>query len=421
MQEKHIWEPPVPLSVNYETIPFPMRVFPKWCSNYIDEVSRMIGAPRELPANMLLTLVAGLVAKNFRVAYHEDFIVPINLWTVTLLDAGAGKTPVLKKIMEPLDGTDIKDMIFDDVTLNQLPFFLEKSSESGIIMSAEMTFFNNIFNSNSDLSLLLNSFDGEQKRIERKNCSMILREPKTSIGLAFQPKVLNKVKHYKRFGLMRDNGFFDRFLYSKPDFVETEISSQPPIASQIKHIYQEEMRNLGKIQSCTEVIELQLTDEQREKIADFEKKQMPMLWEGGKFSSIESFCRKEKGKILRLAGILYLLRFTECDGSLLGNLDVKIISDECVDFAIDLIAYYREEMLKVFGEIDDSHLEPARKLLKRIINNKKGSFTRRDIQQQVRCTQGLKTPEELNAALSILEKYGYIRLYENIQQRARNP
>lgn len=418
---KYTWEAPIPLSVNYETVPFPMNVFPKWCSDYIKEVSRMVGLSPELAANLLIALVAGLVAKNFKVAYHEDYIVPLNLWTVTLLDAGAGKTPVLKKIMEPFDGTEIKDMIYDDVALERLPVFLDKHDENGIIMSAEMAFFYNIFNTNADVSLLLSSFDGEQKRIERKNCSMILREPKTSIGLTFQPRVLEKVKHYKRFSLMKDNGFFDRFLFSLPDRQEAEVGSQAPINYEVKQQYKEKMLRLSEIKEFDGLIEFHLTDLQREAITRFERRQLPLLQEDGKYSSIESFCRKAKGKILRLAGILHVLHLTECNGSLLGEQEAKCdpmtISDDNIEDAIELVAYYREQMLKVFGEIDDSHLEPARKLLNRIIRNQKVSFTRRDIQQQVRCTHGLKTPDELDAALSILEAYGYIRSYENLQQQ----
>lgn len=379
----------------------------------------MVGAPQELAANMLLTLVAGLVAKNFRVAYHDDFTVPLNLWTVTLLDAGTGKSPVLKKIMEPFNGTDIQDMICDDVSLNRLPLFLKSSKENGIIMSAEMTFFHNIFNSNADVSLLLNSFDGEYKRVERKDCCAILREPKISLGLAFQPKVLNRVKHYKRFMLMKDNGFFDRCLFSMPDSKEEEIGDQQPIDYNIKQLYHIKMQALSAIQSRSSIFSFQLTTTQREKIAEFEKSQISMMREGGKYSVIEAFCRKAKGKILRLAGILHMLRLTECNGALLGELDVTTVSDQCIEFAIKLIFYYREEMLKVFGEIDDSHLEPARKLLRRIINNGTDRFTHRYIQQQVRGTSGLKTLDELDAALTILESYGYIRTCDNIPKKGR--
>lgn len=269
--------------------------------------------------------------------------------------------------------------------------------------------------------MLLNSFDGEQKRIERKNCNMILHEPKTSIGLTFQPKVLEKVKHYKRFNLMKDNGFFDRFLFSLPDRQETMVGSQTPINYAIKQQYKEKMLRLSEIKESDGLIVFHLTDRQREAIAQFDRRQLPLLQEDGRYSSIESFCRKAKGKILRLAGILHILCLTECDGTLLGEQEAKCdpmtISDDNMDAAIELVTYYREQMLKVFGEIDDSHLEPARKLLNRIIKNQKVSFTRRDIQQQVRCTHGLKTPDELDAAFSVLESYGYIRSYENLQQQ----
>lgn len=421
--KNNLWEVPVKLSVSYETEPFPIDVFPKWCLKYIREVSQMVGSPSELAANMFLSLVAGMAAKKFKVACQSDYTVPLNLWTITLLGAGGGKSPVLKKILEPFDGTDIKDQIYDDVSLSRLPAFLQANNESGIIMSAEMTLLHNILTTTMDVSLLLSSFDGEQKRIERKNCSMILREPKTSIGLAFQPKVMEMAKNYKRFTLMKYNGFFDRFLFSMPDQTGFELGSKEPLGYETQAQYREKMHMLGRLWDSKDIFVFQMTEGQRDKITKFEQDQLAELQEDGKYASIEGFCRKASGKILRLAGIMHLLRLTECDGTALGNPDIKIavqtISDEAVDSAIRLISYYRMQMLKVFGELDDSHLASAKKLLKRIRENRKCSFTRRDLQQQLRDTQGLKTMEELDAALFTLERYGYIRLHDNVQKRGK--
>jgi hypothetical protein len=97
-------EPPLPLGTTHRHgPPFPLQVLPDWIANQCREIAYAFQVPEDLPAMLALgslsTILAGHVKVNLT---GSAWIEHVNLYLVSALLPGSGKSPVFKVMTKPV-------------------------------------------------------------------------------------------------------------------------------------------------------------------------------------------------------------------------------------------------------------------------------------------------------------------------------
>ncbi len=97
-------EPPLPLGTTHRHgPPFPLEVLPDWIANQCREIAYAFQVPEDLPAMLALgslsTILAGHVKVNLT---GSAWIEHVNLYLVSALLPGSGKSPVFKVMTKPV-------------------------------------------------------------------------------------------------------------------------------------------------------------------------------------------------------------------------------------------------------------------------------------------------------------------------------
>ena len=98
---------------------FPIGVFPLWFSDMVETVSRKMQTPKVLAANFGLSIISALLSLRVYV-YCDENTYSTNLWTITLLPAGEGKSPVLKEMARTLKDTKLNIHMVEDITISAI-------------------------------------------------------------------------------------------------------------------------------------------------------------------------------------------------------------------------------------------------------------------------------------------------------------
>jgi hypothetical protein len=97
-----VWEKPSPLTV-VSTLPgFPVKVFPSWLRQFVEEVATSMQTPVDLPATLALGALATASGGRAVVEVRADWTEPTNLFTAPVMPPGERKSPVLRAIMRPI-------------------------------------------------------------------------------------------------------------------------------------------------------------------------------------------------------------------------------------------------------------------------------------------------------------------------------
>jgi replicative DNA helicase len=100
---KNPWEPPLPLTGGARVPPFPMAVLPAWLKRYVMALATALQVPEDLPAMLSLSVIAVAVARKAEVRVQDGWNEPLNIFTVTVLPPGEGKSPVFADVVAPLE------------------------------------------------------------------------------------------------------------------------------------------------------------------------------------------------------------------------------------------------------------------------------------------------------------------------------
>lgn len=95
------WEPPVPLDA--ATVPpWPRDVFPPVVQAFVDALAAATETPPELPAMMILAVLATAAHGKYRVRVKQNYFEPVNLWTSCALPPATRKTAVYQAAIKPV-------------------------------------------------------------------------------------------------------------------------------------------------------------------------------------------------------------------------------------------------------------------------------------------------------------------------------
>lgn len=99
------WEAPVPFH-QFDLPLFPIEALPDWLRDMVVGVATATQTPVDLPAMLALAAVAASGAKKVHVRLKSDYIEPVNIFALVVLEPGARKSGVFRIIFDPLEQHD---------------------------------------------------------------------------------------------------------------------------------------------------------------------------------------------------------------------------------------------------------------------------------------------------------------------------
>jgi hypothetical protein len=96
-------EPPLPLGISHRHGPaFPLEVLPDWIANQCREIAYAFQVPEDLPAMLALGTLSTVLAGHVKVNLAGSaWVEHVNLYLVSALLPGSGKSPVFKVMTKP--------------------------------------------------------------------------------------------------------------------------------------------------------------------------------------------------------------------------------------------------------------------------------------------------------------------------------
>ena len=94
------WEPPMPLSAQALPV-FPVHVLGKFAP-YIEQVAADTQTPVDLAGMLSLSILSAAIGKGARVQVTDTWSEQLSLYVAVALPPGEGKSPVFKRLMEPM-------------------------------------------------------------------------------------------------------------------------------------------------------------------------------------------------------------------------------------------------------------------------------------------------------------------------------
>lgn len=410
------WEKPIPLKKQKVKISYPLAVFPMWFRKMVEEVSASVQTPCELAANIGLSVVSSCLAQRVHVAQYKT---PLNIWTMTLLPAGSGKSPVCRFIKAPIKESVLGKMALDDTTPEQTFRIMDNNAGKAVVISAEGTFFDNVLtNRKVSYGIFLKSYDEEETSHDRSGESIILEKPSLTIGICLQNKTFQRYYNDRKFQAIRDNGLFDRFLISVPD---TQLGQrrfdvcQSEPNEMVLDCYNAKINKIMEQIADKDGLIIPLTEDAKIKFMEFRQSIEPRFAQGNDYEHIDQWIAKMDGKVLRLAGLIAVMNAVTDENEAF----VPVISSSTLGNAIELAEYFCSEFFNLTCDLDTTCYAPAERLLKYITCvDTKDEIKKRDLQHAMSGTSGLKEKADFDKALKTLEDFGYIHI---IDKKTRGP
>jgi len=97
------WEEPIPIGYGGKVPVFPVQRLPLWLQDYVMAMSRALQVPIDLPAMMVLSVLAAAAGGRCIVEIRQGWREPLNLYTAVAMASGTRKTPVFQRIIKPLE------------------------------------------------------------------------------------------------------------------------------------------------------------------------------------------------------------------------------------------------------------------------------------------------------------------------------
>ena len=213
-----------------------------------------------------------------------------------------------------------------------------------------------------------------------------------------QPYVLQVIGSREGF---HGRGLLARFLFALPQsFVGRREAGSPPIAEDAHAAYRDRMRRLVETLAGWEgdPVRMTFTVDANAELLAFERALEPTLGEGGELGHVADWGSKLAGAVVRIAALLHL---AEADEAWRRSVDVTHVRA-----AITLGDYFRAHALAVADVMRaDVGRDDARALL--VWATGRPPWSRRDAMRAMQTR--FPDVETLDAALHVLDVYGYLR------------
>ncbi len=310
-----------------------------------------------------------------------------------------------------------------DVTPENLGVIMAENDERMAILSDEGGIFDILAgrysNGLPNLDVFLQSHAGSSVRVNRgSRLPLYLHKPALSLGLSPQPDVLKGLTANPSF---RGRGLLARFLYGLPHSnLGYRLLNTQPISSEARANYSNLMHtllsspwNLDEHDKKTSHV-IELAADSYELWKCFEKHIEPLMRVGEKYSHITDWAGKLAGAIVRIAGLLHIIRRAFQQPWLTS------IQPEDMQAAIDIGKIMGEHALAVFEMMGaDPAVEGAHTILYWIQKRFIKSFTFRECHQAHKSR--FKKAAQMRPAMEVLIEEGILRRVEATNKVAHRP
>lgn len=392
---------------------YPIAVFPAWMADMIKEVSKVMQTPQALAANFGLSAVSACLAQHIYVKVTDSFICPSNIWTLTMMPSGGGKSPVCKMMTEALAKGSLSSLLLDDISTVKYCEKMQENQGKGVVLSPEGTVFESLKRAPELATYLLKSYNGEAFQYDRHGRFIKVDNPLLTIGVAVQNDIFAELIHGKSMQHHLDSGLLARFLPTVLQLQRQHFTAETmDVEPRVKGWYN---ASLKKMQTLSKRIEFKCTEQVLKAWLDFKNKRAADIVEDGRYVHIAGWMSKMDDLIFRLSGILAVMDRVQYA---IDKDQEKIkalcrITPEIFNRAKTLAEFYRDEMLGLVESLSlDKTALAADKLREYFTRKAFHSITVREVKSAMRWTNGLKTGKEVDAALQILVEEGILQVVE---------
>lgn len=461
------WEPPIPFTQHI--LPqFPVDVFPPAIRDYVLAVAETTQTPVDMAATAALAVLALCQQGKYRIKGKDDWIEPLNLFTVIVAEPSERKSAVInhmtgavhrfeaeynkqhsgaversrmeKRILEKQQRNleemvikgkaqmeDLQDVAMqlanfrevmpmrlyvDDVTTEKLTSVLAENNGTAAIVSAEGGIFDmlaGIYTKNVNIDVFLKAHSGDDIRVDRiGRSSESISLPALTVLLAVQPSVLSGMMSN---GVFRGRGLTARFMYCMPQSRVGERKYRTkPIPDEVSRCYEVLIRNLLQEETPKTPELIRLSPEADKLLESFAGEVEGKL--KNEYSDIPDWAGKLTGAVLRISGLLCRAANAHCS-DFLDTSDSMIVSEETMAGAISVGRYFTEHSRAAYSLMGaDDLVKQSRYTLDAIMKNGLLEFSRRDI---MRICRSFKKAEQVQPVLNHLADLGYVALKETEQ------
>lgn len=432
---------------------FPINTLPEIMKNYVLAVAEHTQTTVDMAAVVALGTLATCNQKKFVV--FDEYVEPLNLYTVIVAEPGERKSSVLqcftkflkefqkeenilrksainqykvdrelleneiKMLKEPkktvpedlsttlmekmeelerLEETKPLRLFSDDVSPEALVSLLSKNDGAMSVISAESGIFDIIakrYSSKPNLDVFLKGHSGDEIMVDRKGSeSIAVYDPALTFILAIQPDLLKDVMNNQT---MAGRGLLARFCFAIP---KSTVGSRKylgeKIPKEVEYRFKSMITHLLTVPIGESPTQLTLCEEAKVRLEKYFYYIERML---GEQNNLRAWLSKHVGCVRRIAGNLHLAT---------GE-TTNPISLQTIENAIEIGKYFTAHAMHCFLTLSaEEEISKAKQVLS-VIHSSYGDFlTRREVFRNGG-GRGLKKIEELLPYLDLLEEYGYIK------------
>ncbi len=481
--KKWLTHQPIELD-RWQSVKFPENTFTGWLGETIEAVCDCFELPVEFVAMLALPAVATTVQGKFSLLIETGYFEPLNIWAISALGPSNRKSSALGFFAKPLnnwehhqavsigpaiemakserqtieemikverkkaskltDPADRKEavqqikklederpkiptcpqMLFDDSTPEALAEKLSNNDErlSYLESEADALFgmLSGRYNGEVNLDLMLKSYLGESKKVDRKSGLPIhLKHPLLTLGVSPQPGLINdQVK--KPFLINR--GFFARFLLTMPESNLGKRKLKPnPIPEAIRVSYESRLLELigykANMKDEREVPHVVKLSREAYRIwKDFQLEIEKQLGPGGRLSD-EALCSwggKLAGNIARVAVIIQI-------GQQIGVRPDTVEIEQDVMKRAGALGRILVDHAIAFHDLANvrPEISKARQVLSYLKKNKANETSVRNIHQSLRQRADFKMSKDVKDAMEVLVDNGWAFAKPNVVKTGR--
>jgi putative DNA primase/helicase len=470
------WDAIEPLGIT-NVPPFPIAAYPIVLADFVAAEAEATQTPPDLAAMLCLSTCSASVSKKVEVQVRDQWLEPVNLFTVTVLEPGNRKSAVFshvtaplreyeaqllererpevarlearrrqrERLMKALEDKAVKNgdtdaareaeeifmdlatmpeavlprLIVDDATSEKLGAMLAEQGGRIASMSPEGGVFDlmaGLYSKSGmpQFGVYLMGHAGDDLRVDRiGRKGEHVKRPALTMGLAIQPSVLEGLLENSAF---RGRGLLARFLYSLP---ESRIGSRKiepePVSESIRLAYHNLIWNLCELPwDANQSQYICLADDAWVLLRKFIEKLEPELGSGGELDCIQDWGSKLAGAVARIAGILHCALHADSEPWL------HPLAAATMQSAIQIGDYATCHALAAFEAMRaDKGLSDAQYLLQWIERHGKRAFAKSEAQQHGK--RRFKQASDIDLPLGLLIRHHYIRLSSHTKRGPGRP
>lgn len=406
--------------------PFPVEVLPPVFQRFASELAESYQVPVDLPASMMLGVLAAVIAKHYSIAGGPDWIEPCNLFVGVAQPPASRKSAIVKEVVRPLeeiererladfkktaaddDNKPAPRLLADDISPERLATMLALHDGKMAVISAEGGIFETMggrYSSVPNFDVFLKGHAGDTLRVDRVNRAPdLIEQPALTLALTFQPDVLKGLADKPGF---RGRGLLGRFLYSVPhslvgsrkiDSIPVNVSSRTQYINAVKTLFETGSRLF--VESGYQERLLVLSQEAADVLRDYRMSNERDLGPSGKLEFVQDWGGKLIGHILRIAASLHLMEHYQSP-------DMLEVSSETVYSAIRIGEYFKAHAIYAFDVMGASgnSVDAARRVLSWLRRESRQTFTLREAHQR---HKGSYSKDVIEEAVEVLIEHGYV-------------